>query len=225
MTSPIPATEFVGFIETEFEAVIDNCWKRIGTHGDRSCPELAQHVHCRDCPTFSLAAAMLLDREIAVDAAFLPAAASARNADIESVTIFRIGTEWFALPTLVLDEIVDARPIHSLPHKRNPALLGLTNVRGELVICMSIAPLLTGAPQSAVETRLIILRHPEGRIACPVDEVQQTFHHAPDSLESVPVTLGRSVSSLTRGLLPWRDRKIARLDESALFAALGRSLM
>lgn len=224
MTRPIPAAEFAELADFA-ETALDNCWKRIGIHGDKSCPELAQHVHCRECPAFSRAAAALLDREIGDDAAITPAAAAAADeAETESATIFRIGAEWFALPTLALDEIVGARPIHSLPHKRSPALLGLTNVRGELVICVSIAPLLTGAPRSATENRLIVIRHPGGRLACPVDEVQHTHHYAPDRLEPVPVTVGRSVSSLTRGLLPWRGRMVARLDEKALFEALGRSL-
>lgn len=224
MTRPIPAGEFAEFADFA-ETTLDNCWKRIGIHGDKSCPELALHVHCRDCPAFSRAAAALLDREVADAAAVLPTATvAADEAETESATIFRIGSEWFALPTLVLDEIVGARSIHSLPHKRNPALLGLANVRGELVICVSIAPLLTGAPRSATEDRLIVIRHPGGRLACPVDEVQHTHHYAPGHLEPVPVTVSRSVSSLTRGLLPWRGRMVARLDERALFEALGRSL-
>lgn len=225
MTRPIPAAEFAEADRAlDSGWVLDNCWKRIGIHGDKSCPELAQHVHCRDCPTFSLAAAALLDRELPGELASVPAAAvSDDEAETESATIFRIGAEWFALPTRVIDEIVGARAIHSLPHKRNPALLGLVNVRGELVICVSIAPLLIGARGDAAEGRQIIVRHPAGRIACPVDEVQHTHHYAPDHLEAVPVTVGRSVSSLTRGLLAWQGRRVARLDEQALFDALGRS--
>lgn len=231
MTRPIPAAEFAEASPTlengwapDKPWALDNCWKRIGIHGDKSCPELAQHVHCRDCPTFSLAAAALLDRELPGELASVPTAAVYDDeAETESATIFRIGTEWFALPTSVIDEIVGARRIHSLPHKRNPALLGLVNVRGELVICVSIAPLLIGTPGDAAEGRQIIVRHPAGRIACPVDEVQHTHHYAPAHLEPVPVTVGRSVSSLTRGLLAWQGRMVARLDEQALFDALGRS--
>jgi chemotaxis-related protein WspD len=233
MTRPIPAAEFA-----LADAAIDDCWKRIGIRGDKSCPELARHVHCRDCPTFSLAAATLLDRDLADDDAAFPArrpaagpaAGEARTktaageAETECAAIFRVGQEWFALPTAVLDEIVGPRGVHSLPHRRNPALLGLINVRGELVVCVSIAPLLIGAAQGAIDGRLIIIRHPGGRFACPVDEVQHTHHYSPAQLEPVPATVGRSVSSLTKGLLSWRDRTVARLDERLLFDALARSL-
>lgn len=218
MTRPIPAAEFAM-----------DCWKRIGTRGDKSCPELTHYVRCRDCPIFSRNAVALLDRDLCDDGAALPARRSAAAPTIEEVAtecaaIFRVGQEWFALPTGVLDEIVGPRDIHSLPHRRNPALLGLVNVRGELVVCVSIAPLLAGTAQGAIDGRLIIIRHPGGRIACPVDEVQHTHHYSPAQLEAVPATVGRSASSLTRGLLSWRDRMIARLDERLLFDALARSL-
>ena len=38
-------------------ASINDCWNRIGVRGDASCPELEQHVHCRNCPVYSAAAA------------------------------------------------------------------------------------------------------------------------------------------------------------------------
>ena len=125
MTRPIPAAEFAA---TEFD--IDNCWKRIGIEGDKSCPELARFSHCRNCPTFSLAAAALLDRELPGEAAagvtgMFGEEAAAQETETESVMVFRVGSEWFALPTLALDEIVELRPIHSLPHRRNSGLLGL----------------------------------------------------------------------------------------------------
>jgi chemotaxis-related protein WspD len=228
MTRPIPAAEFAATA-----VAIDDCWKRIGSRADKSCPELTHHVRCRDCPTFSLAAAALLDRDLGEDGAGPPthgiarrsaAAPTIEQAATECAAIFRVGQEWFALPTGVLDEIVGPRDIRSLPHRRNPALLGLVNVRGELLVCVSIAPLLAGIAQGAIDGRLIIVRHPGGRIACPVDEVQHTHHYSPAQLEAVPATVGRSASSLTKGLLPWRDRMVARLDEQLLFDALARTL-
>ena len=39
-----------------------DCWNRIGTAGDRSCPELETHIHCRNCPVFASAARTFFDR-------------------------------------------------------------------------------------------------------------------------------------------------------------------
>ena len=38
-------------------AIVNDCWNRIGVRGDRSCPELKQYVHCRNCPVYSAGAA------------------------------------------------------------------------------------------------------------------------------------------------------------------------
>ena len=35
---------------------IDDCWNRIGVHGDKSCPLLSEHIHCRNCAVYSAAA-------------------------------------------------------------------------------------------------------------------------------------------------------------------------
>ena len=38
-------------------AGLNDCWNKIGVRGDGSCPELARHVHCRNCPVYSASAA------------------------------------------------------------------------------------------------------------------------------------------------------------------------
>jgi len=206
-----------------------DCWNKIGVRGDKSCPLLERHSHCRNCPTYSAAAGTLLDRELAGK----PAAATtshyaetepAGDADTQSAVIFRVGAEWFAVSTLLLDEIVSVRAIHSLPHRRNPALLGLANVRGELVTCVSIARLLFGESAPLPQGRLIVMRHAGGRLAFPVDEVQHTHRYCPDALLQVPPTVAKSASAFTRGLLSWCDRIVACLDERLVLDALNRSL-
>src|SRR5262249_44285713 len=39
-----------------------DCWTTIGVSGDRSCPELNTHIHCRNCPVFAEAARGFFDR-------------------------------------------------------------------------------------------------------------------------------------------------------------------
>lgn len=209
---------------------IDACWKRIGIQGDKSCAELARHSHCRNCDRFAQAAVLLLDRDRPdEDVLPPPAAAPGGIGDLhhgaaESVMVFRLGAEWFALPTHVLDEIIPLRAIHSLPHRRHPALLGLVNVRGELVICLSLAHVLLGAGGAAEPVRLVVMRHEGRRLAFPVDDVQHARHHDRDRLQPVPVTLARSASAFTRGLLAWQGHQVGRLDEALVFAALERCL-
>ena len=42
------------------EGIVE-CWREIGVSGDRSCPELEKHLHCRNCPTHAQIARKLLD--------------------------------------------------------------------------------------------------------------------------------------------------------------------
>jgi chemotaxis-related protein WspD len=214
------------------EPEIDACWKRIGIQGDKSCAELPRHSHCRNCPRFSQAAALLLDRDMPVDHDAAPATAKADRETArrggESLMVFRLGVEWFALPTLVLDEILRPRAVHSLPHRGHPGLLGLVNVRGELVICVSMAQLLVGITEQAGALpdtgRLIVVRHDKRRLAFPVDEVRHLGYCDAGDLTSVPATLARSSMAFTRGLLAWNGGQVGRLDQDLAFAALERFL-
>jgi chemotaxis-related protein WspD len=103
-------------------------------------------------------------------------------------------------------------------------MLGLVNVRGELVVCVSIARLLVGEAGQAEEGRLVVMRLAGGRLAFPVDEVQHTHRYRPDEVKPAPVTVVRSASRFTRGVLHWRDRIVGCLDERLLLDALDRNL-
>ena len=57
--------------------LVDDCWNRIGTRGDQSCPRLPEYARCLNCPVFEEGAAALLDR--ALSDADLEAAALASH--------------------------------------------------------------------------------------------------------------------------------------------------
>ena len=209
-----------------------HCWNEKGVRGDRSCDLLAQHGHCRNCPTLSTVAARLLDREAVPDPVPGPAATDrqARDAKVasdQSALVFRLGSEWFAIATRSLDEVTEWRPVHRIPHARSPALLGLANIRGQLVVCVALDRLLgiDHRPWTELrDSRFLVLRTAPGRLAVPVDEVQHTHDYHMSELTAPPANVSRSASSYTSGLLSWRDRSIARLDDARLIAALVESL-
>ncbi|CDF82514.1 chemotaxis protein CheW [Pseudomonas sp. QL9] len=210
------------------DMVIDDCWNRIGIRGDRSCERLAEHVHCRNCPVYAGAAIRLLDRYALEGNESAPAVDNpdgAEEAVGEAHLIFRIGEEWLALRTLALVEVAPAVSVHSLPHQRSPVLLGVANVRGTLVACLSLAELLGLDSAPALEAegrrqpRMLILAAKGGPILTPVDEVEGIF---PLALSAEPAAA--NPTSLTRDLLQWRSRSVRVLDHPALLAAAARSL-
>src|SRR3954453_1871801 len=89
---------------------LGDCWNRIGTSGDRSCPELEAHIHCRNCPVFASAARTFFDRPapdgyLAEWTRWLGGSGDAAGGgeggdrDLVSVLIFRLGQEWLAFRT------------------------------------------------------------------------------------------------------------------------------
>ena len=87
-------------IHTEALA-IDDCWNRIGIYGDKSCPRLPEHIHCRNCSVYSAAATRLLDRYSFEQEHVEQYATRAdeRKVATRSLMIFRLGDEWLGLAT------------------------------------------------------------------------------------------------------------------------------
>lgn len=241
-----------GVIETTgVVTFIDTCWNRIGTRGDRSCPKLAEHSRCLNCPVFEQAAARLLDRPLA-DADRLPATAAsapdtlrhngtppapgaaeanAAPAATQSALVFRIADEWLGLPTAALHHVDDIRPIHSLPHRRDRVVLGLVNIRGALTVAASLGELLHLDSASSGKhasrnnyARMLVAAHRGEPVAFPVDEVEGVMRFAASALLPVPTTLAHASAAHSRGVLAWRERTIGLLDTDRVFESLARSL-
>jgi chemotaxis-related protein WspD len=213
----------------------EDCWNRIGDGGSGTCPELPKFVRCRNCPVYARAGAQLLDRAPAPEyrrewsAHFAQAKQLAAQAKI-SVVLFRIQSDWFALPTLVFQEIAERRLIHSLPHRRHGVILGLANIRGELLICVSLGHLLGRTPPTQSETlrasaqRLLVVRWDADRFVFPVDEVQGIQRFQAQELKEPPAGAARSNPAYTQGLLLWRQQTVGVLEPELLFAGLNRNL-
>jgi chemotaxis-related protein WspD len=203
-----------------------DCWDEIGVNGDRSCAELKQHIHCRNCPVYAEAGLKLLDRELPAGYreewtrrfAELKTAAAAKT---ESVVIFRVGAEVLALPTGVFQEVSERRLIRSLPLPRGDFILGLANVRGELLVCLSLEHLLgtqaggaSLAGRRAAYDRLMIARRHGFRLAFPVDKVFGVHHFQAQEI------LKAAGPALTCGTLYWDGQAVGLLDAERLFGSL-----
>lgn len=212
-----------------------DCWNKIGVTGDGSCAELSAVIHCRNCPVYSAAGARLLDRERPVNyqkywTDYFARERKRINPARQSAVIFRVGTEWLALSTGSFLEVTDPRPIHTLPHRRNGIVLGLTNVRGQLLVCISLARLLgmertlPPARRGPQNERLMVLDYQNSLVTFPVDDVPGVRRFHPEDLHPAPATVSRAHPGITRSILMWEDHKVGCLDEELLFAAINRSL-
>ncbi|CAJ0859247.1 chemotaxis protein CheW [Ralstonia flatus] len=219
--------------------LVDDCWNRIGTRGDQSCPRLAEYSRCLNCPIFEEGAAALLDR--ALSDADLEAAAQAHRTAVPlraleyagaelAVLVFRIADEWLALPAAALRQIDTPRAIHTLPHRRNRVVLGLVNIRGALTVAVSLGELLgldrTGSKYAGRNgyARLLVAAHNDEPAVFPVDEVEGVLRFPATALLPVPSTLTHATTAHARGVLAWRDVTIGLLDTDRVFDSIARSL-
>ena len=226
-------------------SAIDDCWRRIGVTGDRTCPLLATHITCRNCPVYAQAALVLLDT-LAIDPIVQPASdsntpidpSSADRLAGESYMVFRVGDEWLALPTAALGEVTAPALVHSLPHRRHAALIGVAAVRGALLTCISLALLFGESAESAESAesngrggqdaqraaRFLILGQGRNAIALPVAEVAGVERVTQDVLLPLPATLARASARYSRALFDFNGHSVGLLDADLLRQALTRSL-
>jgi chemotaxis-related protein WspD len=217
------------------ESSVVDCWNRIGVRGDGSCPELKQYVHCHNCPVYCAAALTLLDAEPPSDYSTdwtthfaKPEVIETRQT--ESVVIFRLGAEWLALPTPVITEVAALRKIHSLPHRRSGVVLGVANVHGELLVCVSLTRVLGLTEPSdssreahrSAQRRLLVIRREEMRTVCPVDEVSGIHHVDPREMKDPPLTVAKA-TAYSKKVLSWQEQPVGLLDDQLLFYTLKRS--
>jgi chemotaxis-related protein WspD len=157
---------------------------------------------------------------------------AAEKKDIErgtsSVVVFRVALEWLALPASIFQEVAEHCILHPIPHRRGGTVAGLVTIRGELMLCASLADFL-GIEKDLQHTnerigkRLLVANRKGSRMAFPVDEVHGVVRYRPRDLKPVPATLAQAASTYTIGLLPWQDRSVGCLDDELLFYSLDES--
>jgi len=216
-----------------------DCWNQIGVFGDGTCPELAKAIHCRNCPVYAAGGRSLLEREPPADylrewtQALAEAKDEDRAEDTLSVLIFRLGREWLALPTHVCQEVAEMRPIHMLPHRSGPVLLGLVNIRGQIRLCVSLRELLgvepgddSGRTMNHKNPRcLVVIAGDSDHWVLLVDELYGIQRVHLSAIRDAPVTVAKAAPRLTKGVIDWRDTGVGYLDDGLLFLALRKEVL
>ncbi|MFY1020650.1 chemotaxis protein CheW [Ectopseudomonas khazarica] len=216
------------------QPAVDDCWNRIGVFGDKRCERLERHIHCRNCEVYGAAAIALLDRygsSLERDADdYGQGEAQEPTGEQRSLLIFRLGEQWLAIATRCLAEVMPVSPIHSLPHRKSTGLLGVTNVRGTLVACLSLSELLDletdDSRQSGqrVIPRMLILESGSGPLVVPVDEVSGIQKIPLARISNAKQDDKRTISRFTAGVLQWRGQSITLLNDEQLLQNMIGSL-
>ena len=230
----------------EVSQPMPECWRVIGVSGDRTCPELENFIHCRNCPVLAEAARSFFDR--AAPEGYLEAwreilaePETAVEADSVSLLVFRVAKEWLALPAPVLVEVTPVRQLHALPHRRGTPLAGLVNIRGQLRLCVSLHAIL-GLPGGPAQPgalpaggewgesvpRLLVLERTQDRTTdlwvIGADDVASVHRVHRSALRPVPATVSQSSARCSAALFDWQEKTVAVLDDGRLFEALRQAV-
>jgi chemotaxis-related protein WspD len=182
------------------------------------------------------AAARMLDREVSALSLREATVSVAFRKDLiergtKSVVVFRIGAEWLALPTGVVQEVSEPCTVRVLPDRRGGMLSGVANVRGDLLLCVELRVLLGLEPAAggsvgrSSSERLLICKHSQGRLAFRVSEVHGLHRYRPADMRAAPATLVRAAGNVyTLGVLPWQERIVGCLDDELMFYAINKGL-
>jgi len=210
-----------------------NCWNQIGVWSWQSqkCGKLSEVIHCRNCEVYTSAGRQALERRVPKEYSdqWLQNYASIQpptRKKYTSIVVFRLGVEWFGLPTLNFKSVENISFIHSIPRYTNGLLLGIVNIRGTLQLCFSITSLVQvdGDTQNSaavnVYKRLVVLLNCGQHYVLPVDEVGGIERVDESCLEALPATLNEQHAELVKGVIKTSRQRVALLNTTSLFAAL-----
>jgi len=214
---------------------IVNCWSQVGSmSNNRTCDLLFTYGHCRDCPTYLESSKRLLDRPLTDDYRS-ELTKTYEHTTYEAVKpsqstfIFRAGEEWLGIRSALVQEVIDMRPIHTIPHKSTRVFRGLVNIRGKLELCVSIGGVLRIEPSRkkysfSSPERLIVATKAGQSVVFPVSQVHGPHQYEPDDISPLPVTVSGSKAVYTEGILHLPDKDVGILDDHLLFRNLARNL-
>lgn len=212
------------------------CWRERGLAHDRACPHKSEVDDCRRCSEYTRIGRSVFDRPVTEDqreewTRTLSKMRRETRRTVRPVFMFRVGLEWLATPVETCHEVTERRFVHAVPSKTNGAFLGLANVNGELILCVSLPRVLAlpDAPRAEdagrfASGRMVVLDRSSGRYMFEVDEVAGVVGVAEDEWVPVPSTVSQDHSSITTRAFHAGDRVVGLLDPVRLLAALNRSI-
>lgn len=140
-----------------------------------------------------------------------------------SLLIFRLADEWFAIDTYALNEVIEKRPIHTIPNRPEKILLGLVNIRGQLKICVSLHILLELPDLQQEKEKYVVISKDNSIWVCPIDELLGIHYFETDQISPKHEAASKTSEAYLKGVIQLGDRNIGYLDAGMLLESLDRS--
>lgn len=215
----------------------EKCWDKLGVFGEGTCNLLDEFYHCKNCPVYASGGRYLLEREIAPEmisewSRLISLPKEIESGDKVSLVIFRIGEEWLGINTNIFQEAAVSKYVHFVPSRTNDYFIGIINVNGELLRCISLAKFLNLPPvmldseniKTKVFKNLLVIFDEFSRIAFPVDEYLGVASLSQSIMSEPPQTVVKHEHSVSRQIFSFKNRNVALIDEKKLFNSINRKI-
>ena len=214
-----------------------SCWNSIGVWGDNSCEELRKLYHCRNCNIFINSGKQLFEKDTPDGykkewtEILSKEKISEEKAD-NSCLVFRIGKEWFAFDSIVIEEVTDDSIIHSLPHQNSKYLLGIVNVRGEIKLAIDLKLFLKPDEISDDEQtknvkvfkRHIVIKKGKDNWVFPVDEIIGIWKFNEKNINHLPSTAKNDANNNIKGFIKFNNIEASIIVSEKLFATINKKV-
>lgn len=123
---------------------------------------------------------------------------------------FKVGTGDYAINVIKIKEILEVKSISPIP-KSNPAVIGLTMVRGEVIPLLDMNYVLHGKYTEAKSMKTLLCEFNHIKVAFCVDSVKG-IHRIPWTQMQKPDQVMESKDALVIGNITFEDRIVMLLD-------------
>ncbi|AGH95424.1 chemotaxis protein CheW [Pseudobdellovibrio exovorus] len=130
---------------------------------------------------------------------------------------FHLGTENYAMPLLKVREVIGMPEITLVPHSSHH-VLGVMNLRGQIITVIDMRTCLGLKAQQGHETTVIICEMPFGQIGMVVDAVNSVLSVAQEELAEVPAGSRASSQSYIVNIYRKEDQLTLILDVEQLIS-------
>ena len=130
---------------------------------------------------------------------------------------FHIGDGLYGIDALRVQEVVQARPTTPTP-LAPPAVVGLMNLRGQIVTVLDVRKRLGIEPRPSAPTAIVVVQTSDGAVGLLVDEIGDVADVAIEQMEPPPDTFRGNARSLVVAACKLPARLLVTLDVDKVVA-------
>ncbi|WP_066014239.1 chemotaxis protein CheW [Endozoicomonas atrinae] len=230
-------------IQTDYQSQVDACWRSIGvwaSHG-ATCSILNEVIHCRNCQVYIQAGRDCLSDQLLPDAdemqkysEFYREKKTASDSGWSKVTLFRLGSEWFALDTDIVMSVFKPQSCCWVPHRSNRGIKGIANVDGDALVVVSLSQLLGIVAEESNDNvergvskaypRMLAIGKSDKPMVVEVDEVWGQSRYNAEHVLPLPSTVSKAAHKYSVGLIQLEDKRVGLLDAALLLYGLEQAM-